>query len=312
MSKRVSGLLAGVMLWLGSGFAQAGEAPRVAVSIKPIHALVAGVMGGVGEPALLVPGGASPHGHAMRPSEARALHGADIVFWIGHELESFLERPLAGVAETTRVVALSEIDGIEPLAFREGDVGAKHEGHDHDHHVHEDGARDMHLWLDPTNAEVMLRHIVDRLGVFDPANKAAYEANGSVIGLRLKQLDQHLRRQLAPLAARPYVVFHDAYQYLERRYGLRPLASITVHPERRPGAATVRDVRRAIREDGAVCVFTEPQFRPAVIETLVAGTGVKLGELDPMGAAVPPGPEAYFTMMRDLSRALTGCLAPAG
>ena len=302
MPFRLAGVLAIVALAL-SGPARAGKAPKVAVSIKPIHALVAGVMAGVGEPALLVPGAASPHHHAIRPSEAKALHEARLVFWIGRELETFLERALGTLAKETRVVALGEAAGVERLGLRAGDMAAEGDvGQEH-------AAADMHLWLDPDNARAMTRAIVRNLTTLDAANAVAYAANGAAIERRIGALDRRLARVLGPLKDRPYVVFHDAYQYLERRYGLRPLASVTVHPDRRPGARTIRRVREAILKGGALCVFIQPQFRPAVVETLVAGTGARIGRLDPMGAAVPPGPGAYFTLMGELAAALTGCLA---
>lgn len=307
MSRRLAGIIT-LAAWALWATGNAAEAPRVVVTILPVHSLVAGVMAGIGTPDLLIEGAGSPHGYAMRPSQARALHRADLVFWIGGELESFLRRPLKALPAGARIVTLHEARGVLPLRFRKGDLETADDGRAHGDRA--PGATDMHLWLDPANARAMVGEIVRRLSAFDPANAQGYRANGSDLERRLGALDRALEAELAPLRGRPYVVFHDAYQYLERRYGLRPAAAITVDPERRPGAKTLAAVRRTILATGAACVFSEPQFRPAVIAALVAGTEARIAILDPMGAGLAPGPEAYFTLMRDLAGALGRCLEP--
>jgi len=271
------------------------EAPRVVASLVPVHALVAGVMRGVGTPTLLLRGG-SPHTATLRPSEARALQDADVVFWVGEDLEAFLARPLKSLPRGARVVALSEAAGVDLLAL--GD------DHDHDHAV------DLHIWLDPANAQAMVAEVVATLSAADPANAARYRANGAAVREDLAALDVELRQVLAPISNRPYVVFHDAYRYFERRYGLTPAGAIAVSPDRRPGARTLRTIRARIVSTGALCVFTEPQFEPAVVRSIVAGTGARTGVLDPLGAGLDPGPGAYATLMRNLAGALAACLEP--
>lgn len=323
--------------------APARAQPRVVASILPVHSLVAGVMDGVGTPALLVRGGASPHAYSLRPSDARALGEADVVFWVGEALETFLAKPLRSMAADARVVTLLEAQGLRLLPAREGGAWEDHaedahaeagaaRGHDaapgerHDEvharhmasgvaerHGHDAGEAhagiNPHVWLHPANARAMVRAIVAALGAADPGHAARYAANGARVEARLDALDAALRERLAPVADRPYVVFHDAYPYLEAAYGLRPVGAITVSPEQAPGARRIAELRDKVRELDAVCVFSEPQFQPRLVRTIVEGTGARTGVLDPLGADLPAGPQQYFRLMNRLAEALAGCLA---
>ncbi len=323
--------LGSAIVTIGVAVAQACHAsntPRVVASIKPIHSLVAAVMQGSAEPSLLVPDGASPHTYSLRPSDARALQNSDLVFWVGEGMETFLQKPLAALTRQARVIELADVAGLTLLPYRNNGPWEAHvhgavpdddeeEGHDHDHdHDHEAGhaehGADMHIWLDPHNAEAIVRAVALALASVDADRNQLYAANAERTLAQIKSLDGSLETSLAPLAGRPYIVFHDAYQYLEHRYGLTPAGSITVSPERQPGAQRVAAIRSKIAELGAVCVFSEPQFRPALMETLIEGTPARTGVLDPDGGiGVPPGPGAYFTIMQNLGRSLRECLAPA-
>ncbi len=323
------------------------DGPSVVATIKPVHSLTAAVMDGVAEPALLIRSGGSPHTYALRPSEARALESADVVIWVGEALESFLERPLETLASDARIVTLSEADGLMLLEVREGgawdshdhgdhaeaehhDEHAEHEHHDeHDEHAehaeaehhddHDDNAEhaehdhahegaDMHVWLDPRNAAVMARAIADALIAADPANAPAYRANLAQLQANLTDLEQALGERLEAIHDRPFVVFHDAYQYFETRFDVMAVGSITVSPEVQPGAARLRELRHTIEEVGAHCVFSEPQFEPRLVETVTEGTDAKPGTLDPLGAELPAGPGQYFALMEGMAGSLIGCL----
>ncbi|HYD64233.1 zinc ABC transporter substrate-binding protein ZnuA [Azospirillum sp.] len=289
------------------------DVPKVVASIKPVHSLVSAVMQGVGEPALIVRGAASPHDYTMKPSDARALQGADFVFWVGEALETFLVKPLKSVPKSVQVVELLEAPGITLLEAREGGAWETHDhghAHKHDHAGKDHGDVNTHVWLDPDNARAMARAAAEALAARDPAHAATYRANAEAYGKRLDALDAELKAALAPVAARPFVVFHDAYQYFEKRYGLNAVGAITVNPERAPSAKRVAAIRERIRTLGAACVFAEPQFEPKLVDTLIEGTGARKGTLDPEGAAIPDGPELYPTLLRSLANSLTGCLAP--
>lgn len=336
-SDRVATSLA---LVLGLGWADltapAAADINVVASIKPVHSLVAGVMQGIGDPMLLVEGASSPHSYSLRPSDARALDKAQVVFWIGEDLETYLVKPLQALSAEALVVAVSETEGVRLLTTREGGVwevreqergghdkgdreshtGALHaEAADHDQRhqerPHDHGRFDMHIWLDPHNAEAMVNAIVAALSDADPANASGYRENGSGIRRRLEALDEALRTELASVVDRPFVVFHDAYQYLEERYGLNALGTISVDPGRRPGAQRLAAIRQRLKELNAACVFAEPQFEPALVDTVIEGTSARKGVLDPLGADLEAGPEQYFQLMDGIADALTDCLGQA-
>jgi zinc transport system substrate-binding protein len=312
------------------GEARSKPSPKVVVSILPLHSLVAGLMKGVGEPHLLVPGGASPHSFSMRPSDARRLEEAQAVFWVGPNIETFLTRPLNALARKARVVAMAKVDGVVLLPIREGgswdahdhdhDEGKEKEGHEdgrhsdahdkgHDHgHGHGDDVKDTHVWLDPINAIAFVRAAASTLTEADPDNKERYAANLVAVEKRLRALDETLRVRTAPMKGKPYIVFHDAYHYFEDRYGLTPAGSITISPELSPGAKRLIEIRGRIKKEGALCVFAEPQFEPKLIRTVVSGTGARTGTLDPLGAQLTPGPDAYFQLLENLSNSLSACL----
>jgi zinc transport system substrate-binding protein len=285
----------------------AAAEPRVVASIQPVHSLVAAVMDGVAEPALLVRGQSSPHSYAMRPSDAAALDRAELVFWVGPELEAFLSRPLLALAGRAEVVALLAADGVQRLPVRSGADWQRHQHAEGGATEHE-GAWDGHIWLDPRNAAAIARIAAAALQRHDPAHADRYAANLAGLEARLAALDGELSTGLAPLDGRPFVVFHDAFQYLEHRYGLTALGAILPNPEQRPSAARMAALRRDLVDRQVRCVFSEPQFEPALVTTLVADTAVRQGTLDPEGAALPPGPALYFDLMRANARALAGCL----
>ena len=389
------------------------EAPVAVASIKPLHSLLAGVMAGIAEPHALILGGASPHTYSLKPSDAAMLERADLVVWVGANLETFLARPIATLADDAHVLELSRAPSIPMLRNRQGGLwedaehhgatdghedrpgrcrhhgkehhGDKHhegthhadghhaeecpikkhrckehhgEGHhveadEHGHHgekhhegehhaeecpikkhrckehhgeghhkdeaadaphadghAHDHGIYDTHLWLNPENAAVIAQLMAAALAELDPAHADRYRSNAAQLKARLQTLDAELRDALAPVADRGFIVFHDAWQYFDTHYGLRALGSITVSPEQAPGAARLVAIRERLVTADAACVFSEPQFQPRIVQSLVADTGVATGELDPLGAALEAGPELYFQLMRGIAQALQDCLRP--
>lgn len=305
---------AGLLLILAAATATAG--PRLVASIAPIHSLVAGVAADRAPPRLLVPGGRSPHTFALAPSDTQALARADAVFLAGGTTERFLQRPLASLAADAIVVRMTQAPGAYRLAARSGGIWSHHDHGDHDGADADGGESpahpDAHLWLDPANAIAFTRAVAGALGRVDPDNTSTYRANAAAQIERLRALDRELAGALAPVADRPYLVFHDAYQYLEARYGLAARGSITVDPGRSPGARRLAALRARIREAGVRCLFVEPQFEPAIARTVARETPARIAELDPLGAGLEPGPELYFALMRGLARDLRGCLLDDG
>ena len=314
--------------------AACADAQKVVASIKPVHSLVAAIMHGVGTPNLIVEGAASPHTYSLKPSNAKTLENADVIFWVGHGLEAFLEKPLAALASKARVVELDNAPGLEKLAFREGGAFEAHDhdeadahqhgkgehaggAHDHDaqggtadshHHDHDEGEFDMHLWLDPANAKAMAAEIEKTMAAADPANAKTYATNAKALDARLDALDTELAATVAPIKDKPFIVFHDAYQYFEARFGLNVAGSVTVTPDVMPGAQRIDGLKARVSELSATCVFAEPNFEPTIISAVTEGTSAKAGTLDPEGGALTEGPDLYPELLRGLATSLVDCL----
>lgn len=317
---RTAHSLAAVATLLMAGTAIA--APSVVASTKPIHSLVASVMGDAGAPILLVKGAASPHDYALRPSDAAALESADIVFWTGPGFEMFLADALETLSSDAEIIALSEAEGIRLLPVREGGTFEAHDhdhDHDHDDHAHDEHAHDdhghdhhealdLHFWLDPENAALLVTDIAAVLSAADPDNAATYAANADATRAELSALTTEIAGILDPVATKPFVVFHDAYQYFEARFGLTLAGTVTVSPEAMPGAGRIDELRTKVAELGATCVFAEPNFQPAIVNTIVEGTDAKVGTLDPEASALTEGPGLYAELLRGLATNIAGCL----
>ncbi|MFK4825516.1 zinc ABC transporter substrate-binding protein [Paenochrobactrum sp. BZR 588] len=283
----------------------------VVVSIKPLHSLVAAVMKDVAVPQLIVKGAGSGHTYSLKPSDANMLENAKVVFWTGPSMEMFLSKPLETLSKKAEQIQLGEVDGLTKYDFREGGAFEGHDhgdhgdhGHDHDH----SHGYDAHLWLDPANGEVMVEQIANVLSEADPANAKTYKANAESYKERIAKLDTQLGQELESIKGKPFVVFHDAYQYFEKRYALNTVGSITVSPENAPGAARIKEIHDKIAGLDAVCVFSEPQFESRLVHTVIDGTPAKTGVLDPLGAELEDGPELYLNLLRNLAASLKTCL----
>jgi len=290
-----------VLLCLVLSASPAAAAPNVLATIKPIHSLVAQVMRGVGWPELLVEGAASEHGYALKPSDAHKIAEADIIFWVGPNLETFLIGPLNSLGAHARIVTLENEDTVRRLPARNGGLW----GYDQ-----EDGPTDPHIWLDAHNAIAMLRVIAAELAHDDPANAKRYYANAAASIGALVKLDRTLSARLEPVRPFPYIVYHDAYHYFEARYGLSAIGSVTVAPDRPIGPRRIAVLRDAVKRGKAICVFREPQFPPALVDTLKSGTGARTGVLDPLGADLDPGPDLYAALLNNIATSLIHCLQP--
>ncbi len=335
-------------------YAQAGVAiaeVAVVASIKPVHSLVAAVMEGVGEPGLVVAGAGSPHAYSLKPSQAAMLENADVIFWVGPQMEAFLEKPIETIGTDARSVKLIDAHGLATLGFREGGAFEEdaHEDHDdeghkeiaegdhHDDHGHEEtaesdhrddhgndemaegdhddhdhaGGVDGHVWLDPENAKAIVREVEEALVALDPDNAAVYKANAAAVTAELDALIAEVDEMLVPVRDNGFVVFHDAYHYFENRFDISAAGSITVSPEVIPGAERITEIQEKVVELGATCVFAEPQFEPKLVSVVVEGTEARSGVLDPLGSELEDGPDLYFTLIRNLAKSMRDCLAEA-
>ena len=336
---------------------------KVVTSIKPVHSLVSGVMMGVEVPSLIIDGSGSPHTYSLKPSQAKQLQDAKLVFWMGDELETFLEGPIENIAQSATTIKLIDAHDLKKIKFREGGMFDDHGHDDHDEHDHEKHAKkehddhdehdhekhdehdhekhdehdhekhakkehddhgdhgdhdghddhghgefDPHVWLDPINAKAIVHEIEEALVKADPKHASTYEANAHEMMEKLDKLTAELREELEPVHEKGFIVFHDAYQYFEQRFDVAAIGSITVSPEVMPGAERVSELREKILELNATCVFSEPQFEPKLVETLVEGTGARTGVLDPLGTNLTKGPDLYFQLLRNMASSLKTCL----
>ncbi len=311
---------------------------KVVASIKPIHSLVSYLMDGVGKPDLIVDGYASPHGFALKPSHAKMLQNADLIFWVGEDLENFLEKPLNSIAKKGEKIELLEIKGLTKLKFRERNIfdehddhghddhakkeddhddhdhdkeGHKendHDDHDHDEHGHEGhahGEYDPHIWLDPMNAKVILSEMAEHLIENDQKNEAKYKANLKKAHKDLDKLTKKVKSELNKDFKS--IVFHDAYQYFEKRFDINVLGAFTVNTDVMPGAEQLAEIREIIEHDKVSCVFSEPQFNPDIIKAVAKDMNIQTGVIDPLGATLNPGKDLYFDLISNMSESFKGC-----
>ncbi len=299
-------ILAAALLAWCSGTAHAEL--RVVTTVKPIHSLVASVMGGIGKPYLIVKGAASPHTYAMKPSDAAALQNAQVIFRVGGPFERFLEAAIKNGNASANVVSMSDISNVRRLPYRTGQAWgtAKHHHHGHKHDSKEDF--DPHIWLDPHNALQMVGAIAQTLGLEQPSRMFDFARNAAAVAARIKDLQAATEATVGPIRNRPFLVFHDAFQYFENAFNIRAIGAVSLGESRSPGARRIKTLRREIAARKVVCVFAEPQFEPQIIATLIEGTAVRRGVLDPIGARIRAGPDAYFQMMQSNANALVSCL----
>lgn len=292
---------------LASG-AAARESVDLLTSIKPLQLIAAAVQDGVGEPAVLLPPGASAHHYALRPSDVRHLQAADLFYWIGPDMEVFLKPLVAG-----RRDASQQVQALRGLTLRHFGDKHDHGDHDHDHddehdHAHRPGSLDAHLWLLPANALVIAEQMTGDLARLDPTNAERYQANLAAFTQRLNDLDQRLKARLGSVSDRPFFVFHEAYDYFEVSYGLRHAGVFSAGGEAQPGARHVAQMRQRLQQAGASCVFYEPPARPRLAETLTRGLPVKLAELDALGSHIPADARGYERLLETLGGTLAECL----
>ena len=319
-------------------FSQANAEIKVVASIKPIHSLASYLMDGVGKPDLIVDGYASPHGFAMKPSHAKMLQEADLIFWVGEDIESFLVKPLGSIAKKAEKIELMEIRGINKLKFRERNIfeghddhGHKeddhddhakkedgHDDHDHDkdehkedghddhgHEGHAHGEFDPHIWLDPLNAKKILKEMAKHLIENDQANESIYKENLKKANKDLDKLVKQVKSELNKDFKS--IVFHDAYQYFEKRFKVNVLGAFTVNTDVLPGAEQLSEIREIIEHEKVTCVFSEPQFNPDIINAVAKDMNINTGVIDPLGATLNPGKDLYFNLIKNMSKSFQGC-----
>lgn len=306
--------LAGLGLVCASGSVRANDL-NVIATIKPVHSIVSAVMAGVAEPKLLIDGAASPHTFSLKPSDAKALAAAHVVIRVSEGLEPFTIKMIRSLPKSVQVVTLEKTPGLTLLKMRTGGTFEDHDHgqgdkHKHGHkHGHDDkSAIDGHLHLDPANAVIIATHLADVLGKVHPAGTDRFKANAEAFGREMSALTAEIEARTKPLAGRAFIVFHDAYQYFERRFGLKATGSVTVSPDVAPSAKRLSALRGKIGRLKAVCVFSEPQFEPRLVTTITEKTAARRGVLDPLGVSIPAGTGHYAALLRKMAADLDECL----
>ena len=344
MFKYIQKLSITLLFLLFTAISSANADIKVVTSIKPIHSLASYLMDGVSKPDLIVDGYASPHGFALKPSHAKMLQDADLIFWVGEDLENFLEKPLKSIAKKAEKIELMRIKGLNVLKFRERNIfddhddhghgeddhdddhdghakkkkdghddhdghdedGHKEDGHDdHGHESHAHGEYDPHIWLDPINAKVILKEMTEHLVENDSKNASVYKKN---LENALRDLDKLTMNVMTELnQSTSSIVFHDAYQYFEERFNINILGAFTVNTDVMPGAEQLSEIREIIEHDNVTCVFSEPQFNPDIIKAVAKDMNIKTGVIDPLGATLNPGKDLYFDLISNMSKSFKGC-----
>lgn len=304
-------LFAALSAALWGGATQAANAAVVA-SLKPLGFIASAIADGVTETQVLLPDGASEHDYSLRPSDVKRLQGADLVVWIGPEMEAFMEKPVGKIPQAKQVT-IAQLSDVKPLLMKGADDDEDAHNHDaahaekgDEHHHH--GDYNMHLWLSPEIARSTAVAIHKKLVELMPQSRAKLDANLKDFEAQLAATDKQVGNELAPLKGKGYFVFHDAYGYYEKHYGLTPLGHFTVNPEIQPGAQRLHEIRTQLVEQKATCVFAEPQFRPAVVEAVARGTSVRMGTLDPLGTNIKLGKTSYSAFLNQLANQYASCL----
>jgi zinc transport system substrate-binding protein len=287
------------------------ETPRVVTSIRPLHSLVSAVMQGVGEPELLVKGVSSPHTHTLHPADMSAVQRADVLLFISPKFETFMAKPASQVkadeASKQVQIEVASLKGLKRFDARNEEL-EEHDEHGHEGHNH--GPEDMHYWLDVSNSILVVQKVSETLSRLDKKSAKTYQANAARYIEELKQLDAEITAATKGFKQQNFIVFHDAYQYFEKRYGLQPAAALTIEPGRGTSAKHVSYIRKLAKEKGVACLFKEPQFDPKTVASIAKDVSVPVLELDPLGSALPPGEKLYPQLMRDIAMGFNKCFQP--
>lgn len=304
LSSILKTILLGYTLLIGT--VTHADVPRVVTDIAPVHSLVSQILKGVGTAQLIMQPGVSPHGYAMRPSEARALQNATHVVWIGASLTPWLSKAILNVAPNAMSLDLSANSNTHHLPTRDTALFETTHAHE-DPHDHHDTSFDPHLWLDPDNALIWLAIIAESFAMSDPENAALYRKNARMAQATLTAQIAEITPRLAPFNHAKYVVFHDAYQYFETRFGLRPVGAILIAEGIAPSALRLNDIKQALKTEGVVCIFTEPQFNPKLLNALQTDR-VRSVSLDPLGARLKVGVALYHDVLEAMTASFESCL----
>lgn len=305
------------------GSSAIADVPNVSVDIAPLHSLVASVMNGVGVPSLIIPLGSSPHDHQLRPSEAKAMQDANIVFWMGEELTPWMENAVKTLSRNASVTTFLENDKTSLLEFREGALFEAHDHedeqhddqHDDEHDEHDDeeheeqghGSHDPHAWLSPNNAKAWLDVVAAQLSSYDPENAGVYFTNAASAKSEIEMMIAEINLALVPIRGGKFIVFHDAYQYFENDFDFQASGAISIGDASDPSPARIAKIQKRIRDEEINCVLAEPQFKANLVQTVMEGSQANTNVIDPLGAGLKPGILLYNKLIKNMAQSLADC-----
>lgn len=281
---------------------------KILTTIKPLQLIAVAITDGVGTSEVLLPVGASHHEYTLKPSDVNKLQQADVIFWVGPTLETFLTKPLSDPQYANKSLALIDSKGLHLRQY---------EGHHHDEdeldeseHVDEHGLMtDPHIWLLATNAGAIAKAMMEKLSAIDPANKTRYQQNYDQFMAALDKADKQAATTLTPVKAAGYIVLHDGYGYFEEHYGLNHQGELTLSPERAPGAKHLSEIEQLIKKGNVECVFGEPQFQPRYLDSLIEQLGVKRGTVDYLASDIAVDKSGYPHFLENLANQFYSCLS---
>jgi len=283
---------------------------KIVTSIKPLHSLASIVTEGISTPSLIIDGLASPHDFQLRPSKVRMLQNADLILWVGDDLETFLVKPLRNI-DSNKLISVMEMPDLTLLPLREHVDFSKDE-HDHAHKgKHGDEHADPHVWLDPNNATVIVQNLAQRLAELDAENAQTYKENANTFAQKVVELNTQVQTLITPIQNSKFFIFHDAIHYFEDAFGIFASQAITPSIEQKVGAKRVRQLQSAFRQNSIECVFVEPQASKKLVELAVKGSYTKIAEVDVTGVRLSEGPDLYRQLILNMATVMNTCLSPS-
>ena len=311
----------------------ATETTGVISTIQPINSLVSAVIGNTGKTISIIPAEQSPHDFKLKPSDVKVLQNGNIIFYVSNHLESSVTKVFKNLPKNIKLINLMEESGINHLAIRDnaawerhdhhGDDhddhdkhGKKHDDHDdhdkhgkkHDDHDDHEKEDDVHIWLSPDNAIKIVQKVNKVLSLYFPENSKIYNENTTKFIDKIRNLKMELIKELSPIKNKPYIVFHDAYQYFEKTFELNAVGSVALEGDIASSPKQISFIKDKIIKSKASCVFQEPQFDSKLVKIVVEGTNAKIGTLDPLGVNITGNKDFYLQLLTNMAKSLKECL----
>ncbi|VAV98639.1 Zinc ABC transporter, periplasmic-binding protein ZnuA [hydrothermal vent metagenome] len=278
---------------------------KVIATIKPLYSLVANVMGDTGQLDLMVSGGLNPHIYRLKPSNIRQIHNSDVVFYIDPNLEVFLKRIFKRKYNNFKAVPLAQAKGMHLIPYRTSKIW--YQDAESPTKAQENSPQDLHIWLDPANARRMVRVIEETLSELDPANSLTYIRNAQKTIARLYRMEEDIREQLRPFRKKTMIVYHDAFQYFEKAFGLKSVGAIILKSDQTPSVKHIRALKRLARTKNVTCVLGAPGANPRIATVVMSDTDAGFSVVDPLGLYLDKSPDLYFDMMHEMAQSIVDC-----